>query len=124
MSTSLLARLGIGVFVVLGVLVLGFWYLYYRRVLPKLTLQHVPRAKRRYVRNLFVLLGFESTLQCLGWAVFCYACLLISLGGPEQQTWYVVSEASIGFATVAWLVVLLTGGQLRQTLTSLEQLET
>lgn len=124
MSVFLLTRLATGWFVVLGMLAVCFWYLYYRRVLPKLTQEHVSRAKRRYVRGLFVLLGFESTLQCMGWAVFFYASLLIAVGGPESQTWYIVSEVSIGVTPVAWVAILLTGGQVRQTLQSLEQPET
>ncbi len=122
MNEFLLARFMIGFIVVLGgVLNLGFWYLSYRRILPKLTQEHVPSTKHRHVRNLVVLIGFESTLQFLGWGIAAYNIPLIPLGGPESLTRLIVTEASLGVAIITLIAVPLTSGHLRQTLTSLEQ---
>lgn len=121
MSAFVVTRFFAAFFGVLGALLLGFWYLYYRRISPKLPQEHVPRATRRYVRGHFVLLGLESTLLCLGFAAGWYAFPLISVPGSGSQVWLIAGLAGFAVAALAMFAVIVTGGQLRQALRSVEQ---
>ncbi len=66
MSDILLLRFFTALSGMLGVLFLGFWYLYYRRIAPRLTRANVSPAIRWFVRSRFVLLSLTSTLQWFG----------------------------------------------------------
>lgn len=123
MSVFFALRIFAVFFGVLSVLSPGFWYLYYRRITPKLTREHVPQATRTYVRNRCVHLGVESALSSLGYSATCYSFSLAMVSAIEHLAWLIVGIVSAAVCVAAQVAMGVSSVQLHQALQSVGQSE-